>query len=363
MGHPNIENHTPFAFEALFAADEDGRPVVAPILKATFDVLDEGRLELAEEQIAPDFVGSHHGEPGSSSYRLEPEFAFMKPATDVALVGHAHAPGRRVTEMEVALRVGPVGRRLLVTGDRVWSKRLFGISATPPEPFEKMPLTYERAYGGWDRSRDDAERHSFHPGNPVGVGYRGRRARFEEGSRLPNIEDPGARLKSYKGKSVPAGFGFLCPNWEPRSEYAGTYDDAWSRTRMPLLPRDFDRRFFNAASPGLVAKGYLRGDEPVLVRGASREGELKFRLPGVTHVEFGVVLQAGEARVLEGKLDTVILDLDERKLILLWRSFTALRFGPPDVIAFEVTANNAPEPRAAAMPPGKVVSLPKRSAA
>ena len=34
MGHPAIDNRTPFAFDALYLADEEGRPLVVPVLKA-----------------------------------------------------------------------------------------------------------------------------------------------------------------------------------------------------------------------------------------------------------------------------------------------------------------------------------------
>jgi hypothetical protein len=344
-------------------ADEEGRPIVAPLVKATFDILPGGALDLAEEQIAIDFAGAHHGEPGQSSLRFEPEVAFVKPATDVVLIGHAHAPARHAVAVDVALQVGPLARALRVSGDRVWAKRFFGSAPTDPAPFEKIPLVYERAYGGWDLSAEDPRRHGFHPGNPVGVGYRGKGARFEEGAPLPNIEDPAAMLTSYQGRSWPAGFGFTCPHWEPRSLLAGTYDDAWMRSRMPLLPRDFDRRFFNAASPGLVAPGCLRGDEPVLVYGAAPEGQLSFRLPGVAAPVCRIAFRHREDESLVTNLDTVILDLDARKLLLLWRAFTTLRDGPLDVRAIEIRVENAPRRRAEAPLPDNVVRLPGRRAA
>jgi len=265
MGHFEINNLTPFAFEPLFVCDETGRPVVAALTKATFDIVPGAGLELSTEQLPVDVQGSFHGDPGASSPRYEPETAFAKPGTDVVLIGHAHAPSTRSRWVDVELRVGRVARRLRVWGDRRWVRRLFGVRATAPERFEKIPLVYERAYGGWDRSSDDPERHSVFPANPVGVGYRAKRARFVAGALLPNIEDPKQLLTKYRGRSVAAGFGFVAPHWEPRRSLAGSYDEAWSRERMPLLPLDFRREFFNAAAPGLVATPHLRGDEVVRV--------------------------------------------------------------------------------------------------
>ncbi len=46
MAHPEIDNRTPFAFAPLFIADEDGRPIVATIVKATFDVSLRGECDV-----------------------------------------------------------------------------------------------------------------------------------------------------------------------------------------------------------------------------------------------------------------------------------------------------------------------------
>ena len=47
------------------------------------------------------------------------------------------------------------------------------------------------------------------------------------------------------------------------------------------MPKDFNRQHLNAAAPGLIAPGYLRGDEPVVAVGVSPEGRLTFSLPGI----------------------------------------------------------------------------------
>jgi len=134
----------------------------------------------------------------------------------------------------------------------------------------------------------------------------------------------------------PAGFGFTSPGWKPRTSFAGTYDAAWTKGRMPLLPRDFDRRFFSAAAPGLVTSGYLRGDEQVAVVGASLLGQLSFRLPGVPRPVCRVSLALRPDVVVETNLDTVVVDTDEDRVYLTWRGFAALRNGPHDVRAIGI---------------------------
>lgn len=338
MGHPEIENRTPFAFEALFVADEEGRPIVAPIVKATFEIGPDSRLSIAEKQLPILFAGEPVGVPGESSYRYEPETAFVKPATDVILIGSACAPRAGTTTLDVEFNVGKLTKRARVTGDRRWGKGLWGTRIVGPEPFEKVPLTWERAYGGWDRSAADPKRHSFEQRNPVGVGYRGKGAHVVDGAPLPNVEDPRHMLRSYGGKSVPVGFGFTSPDWHPRSTLAGTYDAAWARDRKPLLPTNFDRRFFNAAPEGLVATGYLRGDEPVLAVNVTSQGRLTFKLPGITPPRCHVSFRYREDEIVETRLDTVLVDTDHRRVSLTWRAHTMLRNGPLDVRAIRITA-------------------------
>ena len=352
MGHASIENETPFAFTPSFAIDEEGRSLLVPLVQATYTIHAARGLTLAEQQQPPSLAGELWGEDAAtSSYRIDPAFAFIKPATDVALVGHAQPARRGVAEVQVAFRVGPVGKVVRVVGDRFWVRAMGAISATRPQPLERMPLTYERAFGGWDRSLPDPKKHTFDPRNPVGIGFRAPGGGFEEGIRLPNLEELDDPLHHHGQIIKPAGFGFLSPHWQPRAALAGTYDEAWSKDRMPLLPRDFDRRFFNAASAGLVASGYLLGNEPVLVENASPMGRLSFNLPGLRPPTCVVGLTNGDDADVAMRLDTVIVDTDNDRVLLLHRGHLALRDGPHDVRSITIRSGEAqaqvPGPRAA----------------
>jgi len=338
MGHPKVDNRTPFAFEALYLADEEFRPLVVPLVKATFTIGEDGRCRRADEQLPPNLEGECWGEdPETSSYKYEPEVAFVKPATDVVLIGHAYAPDTQTTELRVGLRVGALSKQLLIRGDRVWFRTAGIVSATKPRPFEKMPLVYERAFGGWDRGHPDPAKHSCEPRNPVGTGYRAGGG-FQEGLHLPNVEDPRAPVDSFGDRPPPAGFGFVSPHWKPRAQLAGTFDEAWQNGRAPLLPRDFDRRHLNAASPGLVAEGHLRGDEAVAGVGLTPCGRLHFSLPGVSPPAVEIALTEGPRQPVPLALDTVIIEPDEQRVMLLWRGHLPLRNGPHDVRAIRVGA-------------------------
>lgn len=335
MGHPNIDNKSGFAFEPVFVTDHEARPLLVTVVKATYQIEGSQKVTLAEKQLPVNLAGEFWGEPDSSSYKYEPEGAMYKPMTDVALIGHAYGqPDQR--RVLVNFQVGPLQKTVSVTGDRHWV-RTFGFTRkTSPRPFDKIPLIYERAFGGWDRSRENPKSHQFDPHNPVGTGFRSWAGKFEPEIRLPNIENPQHRLRRYHQKIPPAGFGFTTPHWQPRARFAGTYDEKWQKQRMPALPADFDFRYFNGASPGLIADGFLQGNEAVLVENASPERRLFFRLPGVPAPSCQVELRGGRNHAIQSALDTVIVNTDDRLLILIWRSRLRIRRGPEDVYAIKI---------------------------
>jgi hypothetical protein len=342
MPHPTIDLSGLFAFEPLFLADEEGRPIVIPIVKASYKIKPDGELSELDEPMPINIAGELYGPAESSSYKYEPECAFTKPATDVILIGHAYALSSNTTELLVRLRLGRLDKALRVTGDRFWIRSLGTISMTAPLPFESMSLTYERAFGGWDRSHPDPDKHTFEPRNSVGTGFRSKQGRFEENVRLPNVEAPDQCVGAYGDTVMPAGFGFVSSNWRPRVDYAGTYDEEWRERRMPLLPRNFDRRYFNSASTGLVAAGYLKGDEAVSVENASPRGRLSFNLPGVPPPKCNIEVRGhGELRV-EMNLDTIIINTDDDLLLMIWRGHLPVKNGPHDVVSIRVRHENLP---------------------
>ena len=127
------------------------------------------------------------------------------------------------------LKLEAIDKTVRVTGDRVFVHTATGVRPTRPAPFLRLPLSWQRAYGGTDAPGGEWEAR-----NPVGVGFAVDPHRLV-GQPAPNFEYAGERGR------LPAGFGPVARHWQPRVRYAGSYDDAWSRDRDPLLPRDFDR--------------------------------------------------------------------------------------------------------------------------
>jgi hypothetical protein len=315
-----VQNRTPFTVQVAPAQDIAGADFAVVVIKGTFSWENRGALAVSEEPVPVLHADVFSGETDTSSIRYAADVCLRKRGTDVALVGQAYAPeGRVTTHVDVGLRVGPVTSALRVFGDRHWSRVLGIWRISPPVPFDRMPLIYERAYGGVDTTHPDAAKHAGEMRNPVGTGFCSHRSSQRlEGLPLPNLEALDARIEHWKDRPAPVGFGFIGRGWEPRCRYAGTYDARWERERAPLLPLDFDERYYSAAHPSLVCQGYLVGGEPVHCINVTPGGTLAFALP---RYKLSV-----DAR-LQGKLlqqapvlDTVVIEPDERRLLLTWRT-------------------------------------------
>ena len=335
MAQTEIENRTACAAETLFSNNERFQPIVTPIVKASYFIGQDGSLEFAYDQQVPvDLKGEFVGDPENSSYIYEPECAFIKPSTDVVIIGDAVSPRGAVPELDVTIEVGSLRKHLKIFGDRYWVPNATCYYATEPDNFERLPIIWENAFGGWDRR--NPQNPQFEARNPVGKGFY--IAENDPGDAplpLPNIEDPRQLIRKISDRPQPAGSGYTLPQWQPRAAYAGTYDQAWEQHLSPRLPKDFDRRFFNGASPGLIAPDYLRGDEPVVIRNMTEDGLLSFYLPGVRPPQCSITLRHARHTV-NLFLDTVIISTNTRLLELIWRNYLPLARGPHDVERIEI---------------------------
>lgn len=339
MAYQGITNETPYYAEPQLLQDEEGRDVLVVYVKAAYAIQPEGQLVLAENQIPVNPAGEYFGEPGKSSLKYAPECAFAKLATDVILIGHAYAPEQvPVTQLDVSLRVGALQKSVRVFGDRVWEKGFFGWRISDPQSLTTMPLIYERAFGGKDVSHEDAKNHEYELRNPLGVGLMARKTALNAPLPLPNLEDPKNLIQKITDRPPPAGFGCIAPDWHPRLPLAGTYDEAWQQQRMPLLAKDFNRAFFNAAGLDLIAPAFLTGSEDIEVINATPQGRLAFRLPGQAPRVF-LTMSGEDEQDLPVTLDTVTINTDESVLVLLWRASASVFQRIYDMERIRITAD------------------------
>ena len=312
-----VRHNTPFMADATDVLDKDGSQARVVVLKATYRIDSAGgEPSIAEMQEPVCHADLYLGEPGTSSTIYESDFGFLKPSTDIIVIGNIHAPAA-ATSLSATLSVGTLAKTVLVFGDRHWDKGFAGFWISDPVPFSVMPLCWERAFGGWDRT--DSTSPAWEPRNPLGTGYSRRgSAKTLEGLPLPNFEDPGNVIRSWSDRPVPQGFGFTPRNSEPRIRYAGTFDAAWQKDRMPILPDDFDYRYFNGAPAYLQYPGYLVGGETVSSENLFSGYIAPFRIPALLPA---VRCVAGGQRLEQGAmLDTVVLDTDKNHLVLVWRA-------------------------------------------
>jgi len=104
----------------------------------------------------------------------------------------------------------------------------------------------------------------------------------------------------------------------PRRGYAGTYDEAWQRDRCPLLPADFDPRFFQSAHPDLVCPGHLQGGERARVLNVRPGGPVEFAVPR-RRLEVTVDIR-GERSAPAAVLDTVLIEPDDGRVVCTWKA-------------------------------------------
>jgi hypothetical protein len=309
------------------------------VVKATYALVHGA--EMTPETPEPIVAGEipHGGDP-ARSVRVTSDLAAYIPGADVLLTGHAYAPRGRPAPM--------VAVHLALYGDRPFFDKVLHVHGDrdgggEPQPFEAMPLVYERAYGGpgWEP-------------NPVGVGF------GAAAGRQPNVVLP-------QTPNTTAGFGPISAGWPSRTKVLRPRDYEGLRRPIPELADDFDWTYYHAAPPDQRTPP-LRGDEWIVLEGVHPDQRLlKCRLPGVQATAQLHGLKAPEtATPVELRADTLRIDSDARRCTVVWRGVTPLPAGVrPEalraVVAVERRGTVAPsapkaEPRGSGPGPESVPS-------
>ena len=322
----DIVNDTPFHVAPLPGRINFPGHSLTVIVKGTFDLVPDGIARVSDEQVFP--TGDEHhvfngglddvNAQAEASLRYSTDFAYLKPRADLLLAGHCHAPGGRATrECRAGFAVGSRSVELAVSGDRYW---LSAGECTQAAPFISMPLCYERAFGG-----------AGYAANPIGRGAGS--IVGPKGSAiwpLPNIEHPRARVRARSDRHLPAGLGPLALTWALRYAKVGTYDGDYLERRWPAFAQDFDWSHFNAAPPPLQVEGYVNGDEPLRMRNLHARHPLYVsRLPGLRARAFvrrnALAGAKASFREVALNLDTVWVDMNDERLVLVWRGWCETR--------------------------------------
>ena len=302
------------------AVDKDGRDWCVVVIKGTFAIGNNGKTKLAEEQESLVYADVHYGDPGTTSIKYECDFAPFKPRADVIVNGHAYSTkGRPAIEVSVALRIGNLfQKQIKVIGDRYWNIASVDLRPTPPIPFVRMPMVFERAFGGSDHSHTNPKYQGTEMRNPVGTGFhKNPDIKTLEGKRLPNLEHPRHPFRRWTDTPLPACFGILGRGWQPRIKLAGIYDKKWLDERFPFLPLDFEEEYFQS-TPMDQQVPYFKGGEVIRCSNMTPEGTLVFKVP---QLEISILYRFHNQDVkIEANLDTMLIEPDKRRLMLSWRT-------------------------------------------
>lgn len=264
---------------------------VTVIVKAVFAFEADAPMRVVEPE---DIVRAevHHGRNPSRSVRLTSDLAPFLPNADVVLTGHACAPAD-----ETALGMSV---RLAVYREQPLLDKSINVLCTTKdgddEPFETMPLVYERAYGGVGFAD-----------NPFGLGV------ASPAGQSPNLVDPSDPQRV-------ACFGPIARGWPNRKKLLGKADRKALDGPVAEIPEGFNFAYYQAA-PQDQQVAYLQGNEWVVLEGMSRaEPQICSCLPsaiGRARV-FGLGA-GGQGRALALVADTLRIDADTLTCSVVWR--------------------------------------------
>jgi hypothetical protein len=323
----NLINGTKMQAGYTLGLDKDGRESVVVVVKGTFLIPSNPVVEpqLAAEQAPLVTADEFTGEPGFSAALYESDYAPRKPRCDVLLIGSAYAPGGRTTErVTVSLRVGSLAKSFDVVGKRTWSGGVLGFTPSQPEKFAVQPISYNVAFGGIDKTVSDPAKQKTYLHNHVGIGYHDNfNAAAIVGQPLPNTEETGKPVTSPRGNYKPMAFGPLARVSPDRVKFAGTYDKKWLDDVSPFLPSDFDERYFQAA-PADQQMDYLQGGEEVELLNLTPDGRTVLKVPKVT-VPMEFSMRDGTTRQTKTTIDTLVLEPDLGRFLMIWRTQLPLR--------------------------------------
>lgn len=224
---------------------------------------------------------------------------------DVLFRGHAYAPrGQAVPTGAVRIAIFREARPLLdktlhVLGDLD--------ASGSRRPFTRMPIVYERAFGG-----------PTVPSNPVGTA-------------APSFVCPNAPAE-------PAGFGPISPYWPARRRLAVTNDDP--SDGLLDLPDTVAWAYFQAAPPDQQIEMPQGGEWLVLDGLHPTLPRVQTRLPNARGAARMITRgPAGTAEIpLDLVADTLSIDGDTQQCTILWRGVRDLGDEPTSLSAITIAA-------------------------
>ncbi len=320
-----LENMTPCPAISWTNLDANGDENLTTVVRAKFKFYptnDKSSWELrfAEEQGELFGADKFYDDDTNQSLQYESDFVPFKPRTDVIINANAYSTniipsekwlcGVKIKDLEGNIRLE---NWLEVTGERHWRRDFLGWALDKPELATKVPIRYEKAFGGEVVEKEEGKEDKYHAvcySNPIGTGLLHKK-HPDKVVPAPQIQDPDDPLDKYDPykQFKPKGLGFYHRAWDLRLPLAGTYDEAWQENQWPLPPHDFNQAFNQAAHPDMIVDGYLKGGEIVTLYNLLPErNRHQFTLPIIQFSQHFSVVE--RTFVFPLQLDTVIIDVE-----------------------------------------------------
>jgi len=341
---------------------------LALVMKLTFSIAANGDCVPAQAQ-QPIIINPVPYEkakpPLVSPPSWDSDLMAFKAGTDVVVQGHAYSYRQAAQSVDAELKLANVTRTVRVHGERRVDWRSGMPVFTPAEPFEQIPLRYDRAYGGCDQShlaRDndllmrelkktrpemqlDAATKSHYPRNPAGRGFLIEMSRESaDNMRLPNLEFPfdpvtPERLAvgspgNWMSAPLPAAFDWISPAWFPRIAYLGLtpehvvpaegvreISNGWAVPSLlqlkSIVKGGWHPTFQHGASPGLVLRRLQPGTQLMLRNMFPKHPERKLQLSSrVPRVE--IALTESTKLAATSYINAVIIQPDLDQVVEVW---------------------------------------------
>lgn len=225
-----------------------------------------------------------------------------KSRVDVTVLGHAHAT-RGLSVPEMSARFALKQRETLVIDKAV---RVVGARMSEggaPVPFVRMPIVYERAFGGITTAE-----------NPIGCGEEG------DDDDHPNILNP-------KDSAQPIGFGPISSAWPVRKKKLGQTPARDVESPLMVLPNEFDFSYFQCAPPDQQIDE-LASDATLILEGFDPERAcVEVALPGARALGAIYGLNAADPEMgtpIDFRADALHVDADSWTATMTFRGHVAI---------------------------------------
>jgi hypothetical protein len=268
----DLVNKTPFTARLFSTVAGEDRMLGSVVLR-TVHRIEAGGLVPDPARVWPVTAEPYKTEFGE----FDGESPFIREGCDLFVLGHAYPPRPNGATATVELQVGAgFSFKILVFGDRYWLRQSGALVASEPKLFDRISLTWDRAFGGTCK----VDGLDF----PWGANPRGRGFYWEapqaERMPLPNLEDPEKPVRAWDDRPDPVGTAPYAREWALRAMNSFEFDLS---KPMPLLRR-IKPSINNNALPRLILPQAPREGDTVIAMGVRPGGQrLEFRLPALAY--------------------------------------------------------------------------------